>query len=680
MKSIRLTLMGPAVWLSRRINLALKFGIVGALSVLIGIYIAVPFFEQSNRSIALVELQEKGLQSVCQEVRLVIEMVLLRSRALTTSAPSAMKGAAALNPQVARMVAQVHEEGRIKLADRIAKEWTNVQKIGPEEDKRRIFAAYTAAINALTADIRENARAHRFNIDPELDAAFDMLSNRLPSVIDVLEKQHDVLTMDAMDMATFALTGQVALDEALPALRTGVGQLQTTLQALESDDIAASAEDGQDRASALTHTLDRLIQGLNHQQEAVDQLGATPRLSEDFAPHLEKLYALAQSNVSEAKALIKRTEVDIGAVLTQRKEAALGSRQWLIGALLLGTVMNGYLFYGFYIGILKSVNALTRGTAAFCAGDHSVRIAIHSKDELLVLGTNFNTIAQEVERLMGMIQSQNQARERDLKVLVDALETKNEVLYAVNERVHEELNLARSVQLAILPQQFPKEASWSVHACMHPARELGGDFYDCFALPDGRYGILVADVSGKGVGAAFFMAVSRTVLLDSALAVRSPAQVLALANDLLCARNPMNLFVTACYGIFDPREGTVVYACAGHLPPLVRHPQGEVETLISTNDMALGVLPEMPYSEHCLALAPGDTLLMYTDGITEAFSNDGNAFGDARLKAWLRDSHPYLGTQWMVDDLVQNVADFVDGAEASDDLTCLFLHRTGLSV
>ena len=106
MKSVRLTLMAPAVWLSGRLSFALKFGFVGGLSLLIGIYITVPVFEQANRSIALVELQEKGLQSVCQEVRLVIEMVLLRSQALTTSAPSAMKGAEALNLQVERMVGQ----------------------------------------------------------------------------------------------------------------------------------------------------------------------------------------------------------------------------------------------------------------------------------------------------------------------------------------------------------------------------------------------------------------------------------------------------------------------------------------------------------------------------------------------------------------------------------------------
>ena len=677
MKSLRLTLMAPAVWLSGRLSFALKFAFVGGLSLLIGIYISVPVFEQANRSIALVELQQSGLQRVCQQARLLIELVLLRSQALERGTQSAASATSAQTPAIEDLIRHAHAAGQSQSADVLAKEWANLQQVGHDEDKRRVFAAYTAVINALAAQIRENAHAHRFSLDPDLDTALDMLSHRLPAVIDVLEKQHDVLAMDTVDMATFALTGQVALDEAMPALRAGVLQLKASLETMSSGPSSALPSQG-DAGSALTQSFDRLAQGLYQQQDAVDQLGATLRISEDFAPRLEKLYLLAQANVDLAKGLIKQTELAVDTVLTHRKETVVQSRQWLAGALLFGTFMNGYLFYGFYIGILKSVNALTRGTSAFCAGKHDVRIAIHSRDELLVLGTNFNTIAQEVERLMATIHAQNQIRERDLKVLVDALETKNEVLYAVNDRVQEELNLARSVQLAILPQQFPKDASWSVHACMHPARELGCDFYDCFALPGGRYAILVADVSGKGVGAAFFMAVSRTVLLDSALAARSPAQVLALANDLLCMRNPMDLFVTACYGIFDPREGTLAYACAGHMPPLVRHARGEVETLSSTNDLALGVLPEMPYSEHCLTLAAGDTLLMYTDGITEAFSSQGHAYGDARLKDWLADSQPQRGAQWMVEDLVQNVADFVDGAQASDDLTCLFLCRNGL--
>jgi len=282
-------------------------------------------------------------------------------------------------------------------------------------------------------------------------------------------------------------------------------------------------------------------------------------------------------------------------------------------------------------------------------------------------------MAQEVERMVETIEQQTQTRERDLKVLVDALGIKNEELYAVNQRVHEELNLARSVQLAILPQQFPNEPTWSAHACMHPARELGGDFYDCFDLPDGRHGVLVADVSGKGVGAAFFMAVSRTVLLDSALSVRAPAQVLALANELLCARNPMDLFVTACYGLFDPHDGSFEFASAGHPPPLVRRHSGVVETLPTTKDMALGVLKDMQYNEHITRLQPGDTLLMYTDGVTEAFSPQEIAYGEERLLSWFAASSSDGTAAQLVDHLVRDVARFVDGAEASDDLTCLIL-------
>ena len=276
---------------------------------------------------------------------------------------------------------------------------------------------------------------------------------------------------------------------------------------------------------------------------------------------------------------------------------------------------------------------------------------------------------REVEALL----QQNQAQQRDLHSLVCTLEYKNEELELVHRRVQEELNLARSVQLAILPQQFPQSRSWSVHACMHPARELGGDFYDCLALPDGRLGVLVADVSGKGIGAAFFMAVSRAVLTEAALPMRSAAQVLAFANALLCTNNPMNLFVTCCYGLYDPSEGSLVYACAGHTAPLVRRGHGAIDSLPLTYDLALGVLPNISYTEHHLQLAPGDTLLMYTDGVTEAFSQHEEAYGNQRLYSWLSQEHAAINAKAMVEGLVLDVAIFVDGAEASDDLTCLVL-------
>jgi serine phosphatase RsbU (regulator of sigma subunit) len=169
---------------------------------------------------------------------------------------------------------------------------------------------------------------------------------------------------------------------------------------------------------------------------------------------------------------------------------------------------------------------------------------------------------------------------------------------------------------------------------MHPARELGGDFYDVFQLPDGRCGVLVADVSGKGAAAAFFMAVSRTVLLDLAMSGLSPAGVLARANDLLCRHNPMDMFVTVCCGVYDPRDGGLVYACAGHPAPLLRRADASVSALPCDQDLALAILPDMDYAERRTRLDPGDTLLLYTDGVTEAFSGETVAYGDERLQAW----------------------------------------------
>lgn len=278
---------------------------------------------------------------------------------------------------------------------------------------------------------------------------------------------------------------------------------------------------------------------------------------------------------------------------------------------------------------------------------------------------------REVENLL----LRNQAQQQDLQTLVRKLEAKNEEIELVHQRVQEELNLARSVQLAILPQRFPRRPEWDVFACMHPARELGGDFYDVLMLGDGRLALLVADVSGKGVGAAFFMAVSRTVLIEAAVPVRPVGQVLAIANQLLCASNPMHLFVTACYGLYNPADGSFVYASAGHSAPLVRRKHGQVDSLPLTHDMALGVLPDEVYTEHRLELAPGDCLLMYTDGVPEAFSRREEAYGFDRLSNWLAGAHPVAEAQPMVQDLVGHIAEFVDGAEPSDDLTCLVLCR-----
>ncbi|MBB3933012.1 sigma-B regulation protein RsbU (phosphoserine phosphatase) [Kaistia hirudinis] len=291
-------------------------------------------------------------------------------------------------------------------------------------------------------------------------------------------------------------------------------------------------------------------------------------------------------------------------------------------------------------------------------------------DELGTLARVFRHMAIEVQR-----------REEHLEQLVRArtkeLEQKNQLLEEAARRVEAELMAARSLQAAMLPQTLPADPAFTGTAAMLPAREMGGDFYDFFALDDRRLGIVIADVSGKGVSAAFFMAISRTVLHAQAREQASPGICLARSNDALCAQNPMELFVTAFYGILDAATGQLTYANGGHNPPLaVRRSDGVVEEVPRTGGLALGVMPEVAYTERTLQLQPGDTLFLYTDGISEAMDGGGREFTEARLKSVLS------GTDMQSVDLVlasvtDAVSDFVGDAPQSDDITCLVIRYLG---
>jgi len=677
MASLRLTLIAPAVWLSGRLSFALKYWALGLGIAVVGAYLSTPLFEQVDKEIAMTETQLDGVKLVARQNQIFLQMVALRGELAARDTVTLDSQWSSISGSIDDMLLKANSSEEAKLATVLGRAWNRAAYTDREDGVESRFAAFNTAIKSLLGLSRETARGHRLNTDPDLDAAFDMMANRLPATIDTATKQNHVMQWGVNSMSEFTESAQLALNDAMPTLRAGTLQLAEQADALRTATRSPSKEPKtevqatENATSPSLINLQQLLDGLQAQQDAVDQVNDSTGAAKKTAK--EALSSLAVNNVAQAQSFLEYSADTAQIILKARVERLYKDRLRLILALVSSGLLIAYLLYAFYIGVVKSINALSRGTNAFCAGQRDVRIKLKSRDELSLLATNFNTMAQEVERMVETIEEQNQTRERDLKVLVDALGIKNEELYAVNQRVHEELNLARSVQLAILPQQFPNEPTWSAHACMHPARELGGDFYDCFALPDGRHGVLVADVSGKGVGAAFFMAVSRTVLLDSALSVRTPAQVLALANDLLCARNPMDLFVTACYGLFDPQDGSFEYASAGHHPPMIRRHNGVVETLPTTKDMALGVLNDMQYSEHSTRLHSGDTLLMYTDGVTEAFSPQEIAYGEERLVSWFANSQAQGMAASLVDDLVSDVARFVDGAEASDDLTCLIL-------
>lgn len=320
----------------------------------------------------------------------------------------------------------------------------------------------------------------------------------------------------------------------------------------------------------------------------------------------------------------------------------------------------------------RPLRLLASAAAGIKAGHYAEALAHPGLEQLQRQGDELGGLARAFSAMSREIHEREAHLDQLVQDRTEELARKNRLLEATYQRLDQELLMAHDMQQAVLPQRFPGDAHWQVWASMRPAREMGGDFYDCISLRDGRYGLLVADVSGKGVPAAFFMAVSQTILQAEAWAQEAPSAVLARANDLLCARNPMEMFVTVFYAVFDPRTASLCYACAGHSPPLLRTRAGTVRRLETARDPALGVLPGLDFASSMLQLQPGDTLLLYSDGITEAPSPSHEEFGEGRLAAWLS-TQGEPASAALCAALSAELEAFVAGAEPFDDQTLMFL-------
>lgn len=239
--------------------------------------------------------------------------------------------------------------------------------------------------------------------------------------------------------------------------------------------------------------------------------------------------------------------------------------------------------------------------------------------------------------------------------------------------IKQELDVARRMQRTIVPTRFPSRVEVQMYGCMLAAQEVGGDFYDYFWLDEKHVGVVIADVSGKGVPAALFMAVARTLLRAIAPAATSTGACLAMTNDFLCQDNEAAMFVTLFYGILNIDTGKLMYSNAGHNPPYIVGQDGTLTRLAPTGDTALGVADGLEYSQHETWLTAGSTLVLYTDGVTETFNTVGEAFGETRLAAQLAHTHN-MPVRPLLDALVEIVHRFADGAPQSDDLTCLAVH------
>ncbi len=251
------------------------------------------------------------------------------------------------------------------------------------------------------------------------------------------------------------------------------------------------------------------------------------------------------------------------------------------------------------------------------------------------------------------------------------------------KRMAEELESARQLQLSMVPARFPEPTERrpvEIFAIMEPAREVGGDLYDFFETDDGTLCFLVGDVSGKGVAAALFMARTKNVIRLVARLLRgangagpTPAEIVTAVNRELCQDNTSMMFVTLFFGMLDPRTGDLRFTNAGHNPPY-RLNGSEVTAIAGCKGHPLGVRHNSIYENGQLMLAPGDSVYLYTDGVTEAFNKKGDPFAEDRLEAVLRGTTGRRPGD-VIKAVDKAVRSFADGAPQSDDITALALRR-----
>jgi len=246
------------------------------------------------------------------------------------------------------------------------------------------------------------------------------------------------------------------------------------------------------------------------------------------------------------------------------------------------------------------------------------------------------------------------------------------------ESLKNDLAVANEIQQAILPRVFPPFPDVAdkvdIAASMTPAKDVGGDFYDFFRIDDDHIGFIVGDVSGKGIPAAIFMAVSRTLIRAIGTRGESPAKCVKEANRLLAAESVDCMFVTVFYGIYNLTTGDISYANAGHNPPYVLKQNGQVESLPMALDPMVGAIDGMDYHECSLQLGQGDMLIMFTDGVTEAMNPSYEEFGEKRLEDTLAKVGRH-DCREVVETIKAAVATFTDGAEQSDDITIMVIKK-----
>ncbi|MFO7694320.1 MAG: SpoIIE family protein phosphatase [Vicinamibacterales bacterium] len=344
-------------------------------------------------------------------------------------------------------------------------------------------------------------------------------------------------------------------------------------------------------------------------------------------------------------------------------QGSLGGTNNFGDLLLLGVLFVSGLFLIIEVGALVMGLALARsitgaihelfaGTERVRQGDFGHRIPVLANDQLGELANSFNQMTGSIEDLL------RQAAEK--------------------KRLEEEMRLAREIQMSLLPRGPLLLPGMTVSALCVPAREVGGDYYDIIALPDGRHGVLIADVSGKGMSAALYMAELKGLILSLSQIHLSPRDLLISANRLISMHLDSRSFITMTYAVIDPAAGVMTYARAGHTPLLHLPAGGSRASLLAPDGLVLGLRIDDGerfvglLSEVTLQLHPGDLLVLFTDGISEAMNDRADCFGEAQL-AELVEEHGHLPIGELRERILREIAAFVGGAPQHDDMTMILM-------
>lgn len=352
-------------------------------------------------------------------------------------------------------------------------------------------------------------------------------------------------------------------------------------------------------------------------------------------------------------------------VLEQMEDFRSSIRQLFFYMLIGSVIMVALLAVWMFIGSLreskkfvKPLQQLSESVREIAGGNLDKKVKIDTGDELEMLADSFNNMTDELKNYMANF----------------------EKVTAEKERVTTELNVATNIQLSMLPHDFDfNRADFELFATMHAAKEVGGDFYDFYMLGENHLMITIADVSGKGVPAALFMAASKIILKNFAMTMKNPddlGAVMTLANQQLCQGNDEMMFVTVFMGLLDLKSGRFIYVNGGHNPPVV-YRNGAFEYLKVEENCVLGMMDDIDYEQQEIQLSKGDIVYLYTDGVTEAMDENNGQYGEERLIKCLNGTKCSCDLPKLLECVKEDLNEHVKTAAQSDDITMLAVRFNG---